>query len=117
MDNDRSISKWFGANLAELLSNKIKHIYSKFESDKYINIIEKNCDDLKYTQRIELHATSLRKYLQQSFKKALEILVSILGEENPNETGMFKNYYWIMPISKFIELYGLNDFTSSINAI
>jgi len=51
------------------------------------------------------------------FAKSIKILTSILGGENPNETGMFTNYYWIMPIGKFVEKYGLDHFELSIKAI
>ncbi len=44
-------------------------------------------------------------------------MTKILGAENQNETGMFTEYYWIMPIAKFVEKYGLNDFKISMNAI
>jgi len=44
-------------------------------------------------------------------------LIGILGKENPNETGMFSNFYWVMPIGKFVEKYGLDDFDVSIHAI
>ncbi len=40
-----------------------------------------------------------------------------MGEENPNETGMFKEYYWLMPVGKYIEKYGLEHFDISIKAI
>ncbi len=43
--------------------------------------------------------------------------MSILGEENPGETGMFSRFYWVMPIGKYIELYGLNSFETSMQAI
>jgi hypothetical protein len=49
--------------------------------------------------------------------KASSILVSILGEENKNETGMFTEFYWIMPIGKFVEKYGLEHLEISIRAI
>jgi 3-methyladenine DNA glycosylase AlkC len=41
----------------------------------------------------------------------------ILGPENPEETGMFKNFYWLMPVGKFVETYGLDHFSVSIKAI
>ena len=47
----------------------------------------------------------------------MKILLKILGPENENETGMFKEYYWLMPVALFIEKYGLDDFETSINAI
>lgn len=43
--------------------------------------------------------------------------MKILGPENEEETGMFTNYYWIMPIAKYVEKYGLDNFEPSIKAI
>ena len=43
--------------------------------------------------------------------------MAILGEENPNETGMFTHYYWILPIGKFVQEYGIEHFERSMKAI
>jgi len=117
MGNDKGITQYFGTNLAELLSNKILEVYKDFNKKDYIINISENCHNLGYTQRIELHADQLHTYLPSNYIKASKILVSILGEENYNETGMFSEFYWIMPIGKFIEKYGLQHFEISMNAI
>lgn len=117
MVEDRSITKWFGVNLAELLSGKIQKTYCEFDKIGYIESIRKGCENLSYTKRIELHAGVLKRFLPESYPKALKILVETLGDENPNQTGMFTNFYWVMPIGKFVEKYGLEDFNISINAI
>lgn len=111
------ITKWFGENLAKILADKIKAVYREFDDKKYISTIKKECKNLGYTARIELHADTLRQLLPESYPIAIKILVTILGEENPNETGMFTTYYWIMPIGKFVEKYGLDNFDISIKAI
>ena len=51
------------------------------------------------------------------YKKAILILKKIMGDENPSETGMFTTFYWLMPVGKFIEKYGLDDYDVSFNAI
>lgn len=117
LQEDKGITKWFGANLANLLSEKIVAVYPTFDAKKYAEIISSKCDGLSYTQRIQLHSEILHQLLPTNYNKAIEILISILGGENPNETGMFTNYYWIMPIAKFVEIYGLDDFETSIKAI
>ncbi len=117
MPTDHSITQYFGANLAELLAGKIEAVHPKFDSKGYSATIRKGCRGLSYTERVRLHAETLRAYLPEEYKKALAILVSILGPENPNETGMFKTYYWVLPIGKFVELYGLDDFTASMRAL
>jgi 3-methyladenine DNA glycosylase AlkC len=117
MSKDYTITNWFGDNLAELLSEKILQVYPSFNSQKYILAIKNQCEDLSYTERIILHARELKNNLPLDFNESAKILVSILGPENENETGMFTNFYWIMPIGKFFELFGLEYFDISIQAI
>ncbi len=117
MKKDYSITQHFGDNLAELLSEKIQIVFSEFDSKRYINSIKEKCLTKTYTQRIDLHATELRNYLPNEYEKAIDILLQILGDENLNETGMFTNFYWVMPIGKFVEKYGLDQYEISIKAI
>ncbi len=117
MSEDKSITQYFGDNLAELLTKKIILVYKDFNSKTYIEEIRKKCVKLTYTKRIELHAQELKQLLPNPYSKSVKILMQILGEENPNETGMFKEFYWIMPIGKFVEKYGLDDFDISMTAI
>jgi 3-methyladenine DNA glycosylase AlkC len=107
----------FGENLAILLANKISIVYPKFDTKKFTLNIKKNCDNKTLTQRVELIADTLLAHLPEDYKRAIVILKNIMGEENPYETGMFKEYYWLMPVGKFIEKYGLKDYEISINAI
>ena len=117
MTEEQGITKWFGGNLGKLLGEKLKMVSQDFDSQKYAEVIEQECKNLSYTARIELHADTLHEYLQKPYPQAIKILLSILGEENKNETGMFTHFYWIMPIGKFIEKYGLDDFDISMQAI
>lgn len=114
---DTGITQYFGVNLAELLSDKILQVYGDFKKKDYIEAIKNKCDTLGYTQRIALHAEELHNFLPKEFQKAIIILLAILGPENPNETGMFTEFYWIMPIGKFVEKYGLDNFDESLAAI
>jgi hypothetical protein len=117
MKKDNSITKHFGENLARLLSDKILKVYNFFPQKTYIKAIRQKSTDLTYSDRIELHADELKKGLPENFKEATFIILSILGDENKNETGMFSKFYWIMPLGKFIEKYGLDYFNTSIKAI
>lgn len=117
MEKDNSISKYFGTNLAELLGEKIVEVYKDFPKQEYIDAVERQCGNLGYTKRIELHADELKSFMPQDYVKAINILLGILGEENRNETGMFSDFYWIMPLGKYIEKYGLDYFDESIKGI
>ena len=114
---DKSIYSWFGENLAKLLGGKIVAVYPQFDAQKYIEIISSKCEGMSYTQRINIHTETLSQLLPSNYPDAIKILTSTFAEENPNETGMFKVYYWILPIGKYVEDYGLDYFEISINAI
>lgn len=111
------IAEQFGVNLAELLSNKIAKIYPQFKKSDYIKNIASQVDGLNYSSRVVLHAKELNKALEFDYKTQIKILTSILGDENKSQTGMFKHYYWILPIGKFVELYGLDELETSTKAI
>lgn len=117
MNDEKGITQYFGTNLSEILSSKIKSVYPSFDDQSYIAAVSNQITKMSYTKRIELHAQELFKYLPQNYEDAISILMKILGDENPEETGMFSQYYWIMPIGKFIELYGLHNFSVSMQAI
>jgi len=80
MSDDKSITKWFGENLARLLAEKINKAYKGFDSEQYIQTIKQGSSNLGYTKRVELHAEALRKCLPQSYAKAIHILMKIVGE-------------------------------------
>lgn len=117
MPTTLKITDSFGANLATLLAEKIQHVYPQFNSKAFIAAVENKVPDKTYTQRVEIIADELRSSLSHDYTQALKVLIGILGPENPNETGMFSNYYWLMPVGKFIEKYGLEHFDISMDAI
>ncbi|MDY7393789.1 DNA alkylation repair protein [Aureibaculum sp. 2210JD6-5] len=117
MENNKSITEHFGTSLAILLSDKIKEVYPEFNSENFIKSVDAGVVDKSYTKRIIYIAEQLHQQLPKDFEEAIRILVSILGDENLEETGMFTNYWWVMPIGKFVELYGIDHYELSINAI
>ncbi|MCX6703413.1 MAG: DNA alkylation repair protein [Candidatus Zambryskibacteria bacterium] len=112
-----SITEAFGEDLAVLLANKISAVYKKFDVKGFVKDTKKEVTGKSYTQRVEVIAVLLKQYLPEKYPEALEILLQILGPENQEETGMFTNFYWLMPVGKFVEKYGLDHFALSIKVI
>jgi 3-methyladenine DNA glycosylase AlkC len=113
----KKLKYWFDQDLAVLLSKKILAHYRSFYAENFIQAVADGTKNLELKDRVEFIADQLRIKLPKDFTQALDILLKILGPENKNETGMFSEYYWIMPIAKFVEKYGLNHFPESMNAI
>ena len=108
---------YFGVPLAKLLSARISTVYSNFNAKRFFTSVQSSCEDLSLTQRVELIADQLKINLPGNFARAIMILHKIMGPENPKETGMFTNYYWLLPVGKFVEKYGLDHYDESIKAI
>ncbi|MDR2017137.1 MAG: DNA alkylation repair protein [Burkholderiales bacterium] len=111
------LTEHFGASLAQLLSDKICQVKKDFPANKFIEIVQQSYLQKTLTQRVELIADALHVCLPNDYKKAVKILINIMGDENPKETGMFSDFYWLMPVGKFIEKYGLEHFETSMKAI
>ncbi len=112
-----SITDAFGENLAMLLAKKITLAYPIFDAKRFVRDVKKDVVGKSYTERVGIIASHLKHNLPLKYTEALAILMQILGPENEEETGMFTNFYWLMPVGKFIEMYGLDAFTESIHAI
>jgi 3-methyladenine DNA glycosylase AlkC len=108
---------YFGTNLASLLADKISEVYPGFSKKSFIAYVQRQAKEKTLTQRVELIADSLNEHLPANYDSAIKILISIMGDENAAETGMFKKYYWLMPVGKYIEKFGLSHYKLSIQAI
>ena len=113
----KKLKYWFDKDLAVLLSDRIRKHYESFIAEDFVREVADGTKNLELKGRVELIADQLQANLPTDFTQALDILRQILGPENENETGMFTKYYWIMPIAKYIEKYGLEHFPESMDAI
>ena len=113
----KKLKYWFDKDLAILLSGKIQKNYDSFDSQEFIQKISDGTSDLELKDRVEFITDKLKEKLPGDYKAAIHILTKILGPENEKETGMFTEGYWIMPIAKYVEKYGLDNFDTSMKAI
>jgi len=113
----KKLKLWFDKALAEMLSEKITAVDKKFNSKAFIKAVDKGVRPLELKARVELIADLMHQHLGEKYPKAIRTILKILGPENPNETGMFTEFYWLMPAAKYVEKYGLDDYDLSIKAI
>lgn len=109
----KKLKFWFDKDLAILLSSKINLLKPDFNSVEFINEVELEVENLELKDRVEVIADKIHKYLGENYSKNIETLSGILGPENNEETGMFSNYYWLMPVAKYVEKYGIDSFQIS----
>ncbi len=108
---------WFDKQLAQRLADKLEPHYTPFDRSRFVEAVEEGVDGLELKARVEHIADNLREHLPDDYEKAVAILIKSLGPENPNETGMFTDFYWVMPYATFVEKYGLESPEISLDAI
>ncbi|NBC84540.1 MAG: 3-methyladenine DNA glycosylase [Bacteroidetes bacterium] len=113
----KQLKDWFGPELAKLLSAKIAATYPAFKHEAFQNEYLASYANFELKDRVNLMAGKLQRFLPNSYEDGLSILMNIIGPENENETGMFTEGYWLMPVARFIEIYGIDEPDISIRAI
>lgn len=108
---------YFGTDLAQELAARIGTVYPGFAAAAFVTTVAGAVKPLALKARVALIAQALRQYLPDDYPTALTILRGILGPENPNETGTFSKYYWLMPVAYFVEAYGLDDPVESLDTL
>lgn len=113
----KKLKFWFDEVLAQMLADKIKPIRNDFDERRFVQSVKEGVDTLELKDRVELITDELHEALGEDYQQGIAILLQILGPENEEETGMFSNFYWVMPIAKYAEKYGLDHFELSMDLI
>lgn len=113
----KQLKLWFDKDLAELLAGKILEYKPDFDKSSFVQNVDSGVAPLELKDRVELIADELYRTLGADYTRNITLLTRILGPENKEETGMFKEFYWVMPIAKYVEKYGLEDLETSMTII
>ena len=113
----KKLKYWFDKDLAILLAEKIQKHCSGFDSRAFIKAVATGTQNLELKDRVELIADQLQAKLPADYKEGINICRKIFGPQLEKETGMFTEGYWLMPVAKYIEKYGIDQFSVSMDAI
>jgi len=99
----------YSKEFIEKLSNKTILVYPNFKKQDFINtILNPSWENLELKARVRHISTTLNLFLPFSYKEQLEILKEIKRDFSYLEAIIFPD---------FVEVFGLDDFTSSIKAL
>lgn len=91
------------------LAQNIEKQYSEFKKEDFINsIFDESWSILELKQRMRHIAITLNEFLPMSYKEQLEILKEVSKDFYSFEAMFFQD---------FVEVFGLDDFDNSINAL
>lgn len=91
------------------LSSEIKKVYPAFNSKGFLKEVDSRYSALELNQRLRLTSETLKKYLPDNFRDAVEIQKAIIPH--------LKRGYTNLVFPDFVALYGKNDINYSLAAL
>lgn len=107
------VKDYYDVNYGYFLSEKISNVYENFDEEHFISLLKPELETLSFNNRQILLAESLKSTIQLNYDDTIYIFTKILGDEIEGSLGMFTQGWWLWPLSKYVELYGYNNFEVS----
>lgn len=112
-----AFKEYFGPPLAEDLARRIGAVAPAFPAAAFVAGVAPQLPPLELKGRVKLIAEGLRTHLPPSYPEAIAILIGILGPPLSESEGMFNDSWYLMPVTTFVELYGLDHLAASLDAM
>ena len=110
----KKLKEWFDRDCAQRLGEAIRVHHPAFDLDGFVEEVESKVPPLELKDRVLVMATALVERLPSPYPKAAAVLERSLGPPLAGDTGMFTEGYWLMPIARFVEEFGLDHFDISM---
>ncbi|GHC82982.1 hypothetical protein GCM10007079_23720 [Nocardiopsis terrae] len=115
MSSEYGLKKHFTGETATILGDRIQASLPHFDTRGYAAEVDRRVPGLELKDRVLILAEGLRSRLPESYPKALEVLGSTLGDELPEGRGMFTASWFLMPVARYVEEYGLGHPQESLD--
>lgn len=117
MAGEHGFKRHFDGNAARLLGGMVCDVHDGFDVDDYAIEVERRIPDLELKDRVLVLAEGLRDRLPADYPEAVGVLAAILGDELGEGDGMFNTSWFLMPVARFVQEYGLDHPEVSLDAI
>ncbi len=117
MSDSQPFKLYYNVDLARAMGERLQLSDPSFEVAAFVDDIAAEVDALEFKDRIALFSRALRRRLPETFPDAWAILETLLDDELTAEEGIFSEGFGLWPVAHFIEIYGLEDFDASMQAM
>ncbi|HEY0636829.1 MAG TPA: DNA alkylation repair protein [Pseudonocardiaceae bacterium] len=117
MAEEYGLKRHFNGDAARLLGGMVRQEYPGFDVEGYAAEVDRRIPGKELKDRVLVLTEGLRDRLPADYPQALRILVAILGDELAEGEGMFNVSWFLMPVARFVEEYGLDHPELSIDAL
>ncbi|MDO4761283.1 MAG: DNA alkylation repair protein [Corynebacterium sp.] len=89
----------------------------EIDVEDFVNAVDRRVGPLELKDRVLVLAEELYERLPGDYPAKVDLLVASLGPELEEGQGMFNDYWYLMPVARLVEEYGLEYPAESLAAI
>lgn len=111
---DHSLKRHFTGQCARRIADLVG---DRVDGEEFARAVDARIGDLELKDRVLVIARELREQLGEDYVDSLSVLVDSLGPELREDQGMFTESWYLMPVARFVEEFGLDHPRESLAAI
>lgn len=113
----KKLVSYYDLDYANNIAIKLKRADSEFDSQIFLDYLTTNLGNETFLTRQDLYVNAFELALNIKYKDYLNLFISVWGKELTEETGMFKEGWWLWPIGRFVEKHANEDPMASYDFI
>ena len=113
----KKLKDYYDLDCVKLLAEKICVVRCDMDQIGFTTYLSQELEDKEFYGRQDAFVAAFDKYLGSNYAGNIRTFEQILGPELINPEGMFKIGWWLWPIGRYVERFGLQDFEVSIGFI
>jgi len=111
----KKLKDYYDFKYIDKLSKQLAEVGSTFDTLLFHRQIPKNYSELTFLKRQDTIANAIEAGLKGTYVENLDVFRLMWGEELKEETGMFKEGWWLWPLGRYVEKHALEDIQETIS--
>jgi 3-methyladenine DNA glycosylase AlkC len=117
MTTEYGLKRHFTEDAARLLGSMLQQVHPQFDTDGYVAETRRRVSGKELKERVLVLTEGMRDRLPDDYVDAVPLLLAILGDELGEGDGMFTTSWFLMPVARYVEEYGLDHPQLSLDAL
>ena len=117
MTTEYGLKRHFTEDAARLLGSMLQQVHPQFDTDGYVAETRRRVSGKELKERVLVLTEGMRDGLPDDYVDAVPLLLAILGDELGEGDGMFTTSWFLMPVARYVEEYGLDHPQLSLDAL
>ena len=110
----KKLKDYYDFNYIKDISDKFSQVAPNFDPESYNKEIPEEYNELTFLKRQDAIANAIEAGLKGRYTDNLNVFKLIWGEELKQETGMFKEGWWLWPLGRYVEKHALEDIDATL---